>query len=87
MYFFFLNFFLKDFFSNKKSILKIKSKIIIFHAEDDWFVPISHAIELAAIAEKRRPKEFPKVELVKYGKELGLGHFVSYHGPFYEKLK
>jgi hypothetical protein len=67
--------------------LKINSKIIIFHAEDDWLIPQSHSIELLDIAQKHRPKEYPKVELVKFGKELGLGHFVSYHMPVYNIIK
>ena len=71
----------------KKSILKIKSKIIIFHAEDDWFIPHTHSVELLKLAETYRPKEYGKVELITYGKEHGLGHFVHQHEPLYLLIK
>jgi hypothetical protein len=56
------------------SIIKINSKIQIFHAEDDGFVPVARAFDLLKIAEAKRPKEFPKVELTVFKKELQLGH-------------
>ncbi len=47
---------------------------MIFHSEDDWFIPYYRAYDLLNIAETERPKEYPKVELTVFKKELQLGH-------------
>jgi len=69
------------------SILKIKQKILIMHAEDDWFIPQWHSRELYSIAEKYRPKDYPKVKFVELGKSFGLGHFIHTHLPIYQTIK
>lgn len=56
------------------SIVKINSRILIFHSEDDFFIPHTRAYDLLRIAENQRPKEFPKVELMIFKSELNLGH-------------
>ena len=71
-----------------RSIIKINSKIHIFHAEDDGFVPVARAYDLLNIAETQRPKEFPKVELTVFKKELQLGHSNIYkHEQIYSIVK
>lgn len=56
------------------SIVKINSKILIFHAQDDWHVPYYLGLDLFEICKTQRPKDYPKVELVILEREHGLGH-------------
>ncbi len=69
------------------SILKINAEILIMHAEDDWFIPQDHSKELYKICLEKRPKHYPKVTLVEYEKEHGLGHFIHTHMPAYDLIK
>ena len=70
------------------SIIKINSKVQIFHSEDDAFVPVARAFDLLKIAENKRPKEFPKVELTVFKKELQLGHSnIHKHEEMYSIIK
>lgn len=73
-------------FNNDKNILEINSKILIMHAEDDWFIPQYHSVTLKEIS-KKRPKHFPEVKFVPLEKELGLGHFLQSHKPIYTHIK
>jgi hypothetical protein len=68
------------------SILEINSKILIFHAEDDWHVPYQHGFILNEIAQ-HRAEHLPPVELVSFGKEFGLGHYLYSHKSIYTHIK
>lgn len=66
----------------------IKSKILVFHAEDDMFVPIQHSRYLVEVANKKRPKDWPEVKFVEFKKELELGHGKIYtHQEIYPIIK
>jgi hypothetical protein len=70
------------------SILKVNSKILILHAEDDWFVPSDRSRELVQICEEKRPKSYPPVKLVEFHKGLELGHAKIYtHKKLYPLIK
>ncbi len=47
---------------------------MIFHAEDDWFIPHERGLDLLNIAQTQRPQHFPKLELMIFDKEHRLGH-------------
>lgn len=74
-------------FNTDKNIVKVKSKILILHAEDDWFIPIQHSVDLYKICKEKRPKGYPECKFVEFKKELGLGHFPSVHTPVYKLIK
>jgi hypothetical protein len=74
-------------FNTDKNIVKIKSKILILHAEDDWFIPLQHSIDLYKICKDKRPKSYRECKFLDFKKELGLGHFPSLHAPIYELIK
>jgi hypothetical protein len=68
--------------------VKVNSKILIFHAEDDWFIPHDRGLDLLRIAKTLRPKNYPKVELKVLDKEHGLGHCNIYlHEEIYPIVK
>lgn len=69
-----------------ESILEINSKILIMHAEDDWLVPYYHSVQLKEIS-KQRPRHFPEVKFVSFGKELGLGHNLQSHSIIYSHIR
>ena len=74
-------------FNNEKNIVKVNTKIMIMHAEDDWFIPQQHSIHLYKVCQSQRPKNFPPVKLVELEKKLGLGHFLHTHLPIYKLIK
>jgi fermentation-respiration switch protein FrsA (DUF1100 family) len=74
------------YFDFDSSILEINSKVLIMHAEDDWFVPYHHGLKLYEIS-KKRSKKLPPVKFLSVGKEFGLGHFLQSHKPVYEHIK
>ncbi len=68
--------------------MRIKSKILILHAQDDWFIPFDRSRELIEIAEQYRPREYPPVRLIELEKEHGFGHCLIYqHKEIYPVIK
>jgi len=74
-------------FKTDENIQKVKSKIFIYHAEDDWFIPVEHAIELHNICTNKRPKHYPTCKFTKVRKEMNVGHFPSLHEPSFQEIK
>ena len=75
-------------FSNEENIVKISSKIMIIHAEDDWFVPQDRSRELKKICDEKRPKSYPSVKLVELHGSHGLGHCnIHTHKEMYPIVK
>lgn len=71
-----------------KSILKINSKILILHAEDDWLIPQDRSRDLVKISNEKRPKNYPPVKLIELHKRFGLGHVKIYtHKEIYPIIK
>ena len=72
----------------KRSIVKVKSKIMILHAEDDIIVSLEHSKELMESCDKERPKEYPPVKLVEISGDSGFGHSLLYlHDEIYPIVK
>ena len=70
------------------SILKIKSKVLILHAEDDMLIPQDRSRDLVKLCDEKRPKDYPPVKLVEFHKRFGLGHGKIYsHKEVYPMIK
>jgi hypothetical protein len=69
------------------SLLYLKSKILIFHAEDNWHVPKAQSDELVNLLKSKRSKNYPLLKYVELKGDLGLGHFIQSHMPVYREIK
>lgn len=70
------------------NIVRIKSKILILHAEDDWFIPQDRSRDLVEICRKERPNDYPPVKLVELHEKHGLGHCkIGSHAEIYPIVK
>lgn len=65
-------------FKTDENLLQVKSKVLIVHAEDDWFIPQDHSRELLKLCQEKRPRDYPPVKLVEIEKKHQLGHLKLY---------
>ena len=66
----------------------MNAKILLIHAEDDWFVPVERSRELLKLCEEKRPKDYPPVKLIELDRRFGLGHVKIYsHKEIYPLVK